>query len=72
MDQPRGVRVAYASGYSRVAVTIAAPEDAVSIRRMFPDAFIIAVHTTGITDQEALMLADHADIVTSCASRAVR
>lgn len=72
MDQPRGVQVAYASGYSRVAVTIAAPEDAVSLRKMYSDIFIIAVHTTGITDEEALVLADHADIVTSCASRAVR
>jgi putative methanogenesis marker protein 8 len=72
MDQLRGVQVAFASGYSRVAVTIAVPEDAVSLRKMFPDAFIIAVHTTGITPEEALVLADHADIVTSCASRAVR
>jgi len=72
MDQLRGVRVASASGYSRVAVTIAAPEDAVSIRKMFPEAFIIAVHTTGITGAEALVFADHADMVTSCASRAVR
>jgi putative methanogenesis marker protein 8 len=72
MDQPGGVRVAFASGYSKVAVTIAAPKDAVSIRNMFPDAFIIAVHTTGITPEEALVLADHADIVTSCASREVR
>jgi putative methanogenesis marker protein 8 len=72
MDQPGGVRVAFASGYSKVAVTIAAPKDAVIIRNMFPDAFIIAVHTTGITPGEALVLADHADMVTSCASRAVR
>jgi len=72
MDQPGGARVAFASGYSKVAVTIAAPEDAVSIRKMFPDVFIIAVHTTGITSEEAGVLAEHADIVTACASRAVR
>jgi hypothetical protein len=72
MDQPGGARVAFASGYSKVAVTIAAPSDAVAIRKMFPDTFIIAVHTTGITPGEALVLATHADIVTSCASRAVR
>jgi putative methanogenesis marker protein 8 len=72
MDQPGGARVAFASGFSKVAVTIAAPKDAAAIRKMFPDAFIIAVHTTGITPEEALVLAGHADIVTSCASRAVR
>ena len=72
MDQPGGARVAFASGYSKVAVTIASPEDAVSLRKMFPDVFIIAVHTTGITSEEAGVLAEHADIVTACASRAVR
>ncbi|MDD1705786.1 MAG: DUF2099 family protein [Methanoregulaceae archaeon] len=72
MDQPGGVRMAVASGYSKVAVTIAAPPDAIAIRNQFPDAFIIAVHTTGITNEEALVLAEHADIVTACASLAVR
>jgi putative methanogenesis marker protein 8 len=72
IDQSGGVRVAFASGYSKVAVTIAAPSDAPVIRTLFPDAFIIAVHTTGITHDEARVLADHADIVTSCASRSVR
>jgi putative methanogenesis marker protein 8 len=72
MDPCGGVGAALASGYSRVAVTIAAPTDAIAIRKQFPDAFIIAVHTTGITPEEALVLAEHADIVTSCASRAVR
>jgi putative methanogenesis marker protein 8 len=72
MDQPGGARVAFASGYSKVAVTIAAPKDAVSLRKMFPEVFIIAVHTTGITSEEARVLADHADIVTACASLAVR
>jgi putative methanogenesis marker protein 8 len=72
MDQPGGTRVAFASGFSQVAVTIAAPDDAIVIRKQYPDSFIIAVHTTGITPEEARVLADHADIVTSCASLAVR
>lgn len=72
IDQPGGVGIAFASGYSNVAVTITAPSDARSIRTHFSDVFIIAVHTTGITPDEARVLADHADIVTSCASRAVR
>jgi len=72
MDPLGGVSVAFASGYSKVAVTIAAPPDAVAIRNTFPDTFIIAVHTTGITPEEAQVLAGHADIITACASRAVR
>ncbi|HQN89959.1 MAG TPA: DUF2099 family protein [Methanoregulaceae archaeon] len=72
MDQVKGTRIAYEAGYSKVAVTIARANDAPNIRAEFPDAFIIAVHTTGITDEEALLFADYADIVTACASRAVR
>ncbi|MBP7715815.1 MAG: DUF2099 family protein [Methanoregulaceae archaeon] len=72
MDQVIGTRVAYDAGYLKVAVTIARANDAPNIRAEFPDSFIIAVHTTGITDEEALLFADYADIVTACASRAVR
>jgi len=72
MDQVIGTRVAHDAGYLKVAVTIARANDAPNIRAEFPDSFIIAVHTTGITDEEALLFADYADIVTACASRAVR
>ncbi len=72
IDQAGGVRVAIAEGLSRIAVTIAQTSEAVAIRKEFPDSFMIAVHTTGISHQDALVLAGHADIVTSCASRAVR
>jgi len=72
LDQVKGTRIAYEAGYSKVAVTIARADDAPNIRSEFPDVFIIAVHTTGITDEEALLFADYADIVTACASRAVR
>jgi putative methanogenesis marker protein 8 len=72
IDQAEGVRIAYASGFSDVAVTVALPRDARIIREAFPPAFIIAVHTTGITAGEASAFAETCDIVTACASRAVR
>jgi putative methanogenesis marker protein 8 len=72
IDQPGGVRVAYASGFSNVAVTVASPADAREIRNVYPETFIIAVHTTGINEIEAKEYADTCDIVTSCASQAVR
>jgi putative methanogenesis marker protein 8 len=72
IDQAEGVRVAIAEGLSKVAVTITNPGDAQTIRKKFPGAFIIAVHTTGITPEEAAVFASACDIVTSCASRAVR
>jgi len=72
MDQTGGTRVAFASGYSKVAVTVALSDDAREIRKAYPSSFIIAVHTTGITHEAASEYADTCDIVTSCASRAVR
>ena len=72
LDQPAGVRVAFASGFSNPAVTVVLPGDAREIRKEFPSAFIIAVHTTGITPEEAAELAATCDIVTACASRSVR
>ncbi len=72
LDQPEGVQVAFASGFSNIAVTVATTGDARKIRDDYPAAFIIAVHTTGITPEEAAVFADTCDIITSCASRAVR
>jgi putative methanogenesis marker protein 8 len=72
LDQAEGVRIAFASGFSGVAVTVTHPKDARRIREAHPPAFVIAVHTTGINGKEASEFADTCDIVTSCASRAVR
>jgi putative methanogenesis marker protein 8 len=72
LDQPGGIRVAYASGFSKVAVTVAHHGNAREIRETYPDTFIIAVHTTGIPPEEAAEYAATCDIVTACASRAVR
>ena len=72
LDQPEGFRMASAMGYVKIAVTIAVPSDASAIRKNNPEAFIIAVHTTGITEADAELLAGSADILTSCASRAIR
>jgi putative methanogenesis marker protein 8 len=72
IDQVAGTVLAYAKGFSRVAVTIALPSDATRIRLTCPEAFIIAVHTTGLLKEEAEELADTADLITACASKWVR
>ncbi|MGB4234917.1 MAG: methanogenesis marker 8 protein [Methanoregulaceae archaeon] len=72
LDQPGGVRVACASGYEKIAVTVVLPSDAREVRDICPNAFIIAVHTTGISTEDAASYAGTCDIVTACASRAVR
>ncbi len=72
MNQPAGVRKARELGYRRIAVTVALPDDSVSIRRMFPDTIIFGVHVTGLMAEEAEKFAGSADLMTSCASKTVR
>jgi putative methanogenesis marker protein 8 len=78
IDQVRGLERAAEQGYKKVAVTIAGDRafEAKSLRelgkahRIMP--FIFAVHTTGISEAEAILLAEQCDIVWSCASKSVR
>ncbi len=72
IDQLAGVALAVSEGYQNIAVTIASPGIAESIRRIHPDTFIFAVHVTGLSDEEAEMLASVSDLVTSCASASIR
>jgi len=72
LDQARGTAKAYELGYQNVAVTVALPDDAARIRRLYPQAFIFSVHVTGLTHKEAEMMAESSDIVTSCASGTIR
>jgi putative methanogenesis marker protein 8 len=72
IDQVEGASLAYRKGYRRVGVTLATADDAMALRRNFPEVFLIAVHTTGISAEEALIFAGTCDLVTSCASRHVR
>ncbi len=72
IDQVAGVALAKAEGYHSVAVTVALPVDVAEIRRVHPDAFIVAVHVTGLTQDEAAVIAAAADLVTACASGTVR
>jgi len=72
IDQVEGASLAYKKGYRRVGVTLATVNDALALRRNFPEVFLIAVHTTGISAEDALIFAETCDLVTSCASRHVR
>jgi putative methanogenesis marker protein 8 len=78
IDQVKGFNKAVKAGYRRVAVTIVAsrPEDAEKIRsqskKLRAEALIMAVHSTGIDEDQAARLAESCDIVWACASRAVR
>jgi len=80
VDQLMGLEAAASSGYRKIALTVAGAEGgngaAKEIRcmaeRIGVQAFILAVHTTGISDMQAEALAESCDLGWSCASRAVR
>lgn len=72
LDQAAGVKRAYEMGYKHVAVTVALPEVAKSIRTQYPEVIIFGVHVTGLDRDEAEMLVEASDIVTSCASKTLR
>jgi putative methanogenesis marker protein 8 len=72
LTQYKGFAVAMSHGFSKVAVTVTSPDESEQIREMYPGAFIIAVHTSGISAECAERLGRSADILTSCASREIR
>ncbi|ABN57465.1 MULTISPECIES: methanogenesis marker 8 protein [Methanoculleus] len=72
IDQAAGVALAAELGHRRIAVTTAVAAEAAAIRERFPGAVIVAVHTTGISREDAALMARSADLLTACASRYVR
>lgn len=68
-----GLEKAYSQGHRTVAVTVCSADDATKIRDAYGySALMIAVHTTGVSYSEAETLFDTCDIITSCASAALR
>ena len=72
LDQISGIARAYGMGYKNVAVTVAIPAEAKTIRARYPDVIIFGVHVTGLDREEAEMLVSASDLVTSCASKTLR
>ena len=65
--------MAVSKGFRKIAVTVAFPENAKYLRDTYGDRLVIfAVHTTGISEEQAELYFDKCDVVTSCASRYVR
>ena len=78
VDQAQGFERAVAAGFQKIAVTIAGTnaDEATALREMGEKLgarpFLLAVHTTGISEVQASALAESCDLVWSCASKAVR
>jgi putative methanogenesis marker protein 8 len=75
MDALKGLAKTKEMGWTRTAVTIAGfqHELAEKIREKYPDALIIAVHTSSVTSlEDAKRLVKASDLIFSCASKYVR
>ena len=72
IDQFAGVALALVQGFRKIAVTVARPETAETIRRIHPKTLIFGVHVTGLSGPEAEMLVTASDLLTSCASGKIR
>jgi putative methanogenesis marker protein 8 len=78
VDQVQGFEKAVAAGFQRIAVTVAGSngDEATALRKLGAKLgvrpFLLAVHTTGISEAQATALAESCDLVWSCASKAVR
>jgi len=72
MDQVKGAALARKLGHTRIAITVALAQDARRIRKKDPDALLIGVHLTGISQKDAEMMVENADVVSGCASKWIR
>ncbi|MRR29380.1 DUF2099 family protein, partial [bacterium] len=78
IDQLQAFEKAAAGGHKKIAVTLVGDNagDAAALRtrgvELGVQPMILAVHTTGINDSQAQVLAYNCDLVWSCASRALR
>jgi len=77
IDQVGGVLKAIEEVYNNIAVTIVSSEDAERLRQIEEknkdvNIYIFAVHITEISRDGAESLFEHADVITSCASKHIR
>jgi putative methanogenesis marker protein 8 len=76
IDPVAGVKKAAELGYKKIAVTVAFAKTAKELRKLEAelglDLIVIGVHVTGLDREEAQVLLDNSDIVTSCASKHMR
>jgi putative methanogenesis marker protein 8 len=76
IDPVGGVKKAAELGYKKIAITTADSKTAKKLRELEAklglDLIVIAVHTTGVSKEEARGLLGNSDLVTGCASKYIR
>ncbi len=70
IDQVAGTRKAWDMGYRKIGVTVVRGNEAALLRKEFGEHVVLfAVHTSGVTEEDAKVLYENCDIVTACASK---
>ncbi len=77
IDQVKGTLKAIEKGYKKIAVTVVSSRDAERLKKIEKEhekvkVYVFAVHLTGISKKDVESLFEHADVITSCASKYVR
>lgn len=83
INQVEGANLAIKNGFKKIAITLTMPNDAIELRKIEENLlnneetkdiefYLFAVHTTGISLDDAKIIFDCCDVVTSCASKHLR
>lgn len=83
INQLQGVKDAIKYGYQRIAVTVSSIKDIIKIRSFEKEHYsefqkrniiiiLLAVHTSEMSKQDAMILSQNVDIATACASKNIR
>ncbi len=77
IDQIAGTLKAIEMGFKKIAVTIVSADDAIRLREIEAEnedvnIFIFVAHVTEMSEENAITIFNHADVVTGCASKYIR
>ncbi len=77
INQIQGVLKAIDMGYKRIAVTVVSADDVKRIREIEKQhedvkVYIFVAHVSGVSEENAKIILEYADVVTGCASKYIR
>ena len=77
INQVQGVLKAINRGYKRIAVTVVSSDDIKELRKIEKEhkdvkIYIFVAHVSEVSEEDAEIILEHADVVTGCASRYIR
>jgi putative methanogenesis marker protein 8 len=71
-----GVKKAIATGFKNIGVSVVTAKDARTLKKLEKEygvnIYVFIVHTTGMSEAEAIEVFKYADVITGCASKYVR